>query len=72
MTEVEVEISLRDSELQVGLDALDAAEAVAFQMLTFIAGVFKNEKAEKWAYVFAEKFRAQASVRKRRDQNRDR
>jgi hypothetical protein len=55
MTEIEVEISFRDSEPQVGLDALDAAEAVAFQMLMFVAGVFKNQKAEKWAKAFAQK-----------------
>ena len=55
MDELKIEIRHRDIDPSVGLDALDAAEAVGFQMLMFIAGVFKNQKAEKWAKAFAQK-----------------
>jgi hypothetical protein len=55
----DVEIRVRDSEPQIGLEALDVAESVAFQMLTFVAGVFKDQKARKSAYAFVTKITAQ-------------
>jgi hypothetical protein len=67
MVELEVGIRLRDSEPRVGLYALDAAETVAFQMLTFLAGVFKNQQARKWALAFAKKITVRASGSKRHD-----
>ena len=69
MTELEVGIHLRDSNPRIGVGSLEAAATVAFQMLTFIEGVFKDRRARKWAYAFAEKISARASGQKQADPN---
>jgi hypothetical protein len=45
--QLELDIVLRDSNVRVGVDALETANAAAFQMLGFLADVLKHKKSRQ-------------------------
>jgi len=59
--EVEVGIRLRDNSPKLGVDALATANAVAFQMLAFLADVLSQQKSKQWVMAFAKKNVARSS-----------
>ena len=57
----EAEILLNEIDPGLGVEALNAASLVAFQMMTFMAAVFKDKKTGSWAYRFGRNFQRRKS-----------
>jgi hypothetical protein len=68
---IEVGFRVRDKAPRLGVDALQTANAAAFQMLGFLAEVLQHKKSREWAYAFARKMvkRPQVEATPGPDQN---